>query len=108
LNTFLREQNELFNHFSFTFSDNIITAYGKKDDIEISVSGHYSVENEPVNGIIFHVDQLFFNGFALPDTTRQALEKEFDLGFYPQLIISFLKANAIEMNDGELVIKLSI
>lgn len=108
LNIFLREQNELFNHFSFTFSDGIITAYGKKDDVEISVSGHYSVEDEPVNGIIFHVDQLLFNGFALPDTTRQALEEEFDLGFYPQLIISFLKASAIEMNDGELVIQLSI
>ncbi|WP_374121369.1 coiled-coil domain-containing protein [Paenibacillus sp. LHD-117] len=108
LNEFLREQDERFNNFAFAFEDDSITAHGKRDNMEISVKGHYSIQDEPTNGIIFHVDELLFNGFALPDTTRDSLEEEFDLGFYPELILSFLKANAVEVKDDELVIKLSV
>lgn len=108
LNEFLREQDEKFNYFSFKFEDDRITASGKRDDIEISVSGHYSLIEEPDNGIMFHVDELKFNGFTLPDTTRAALEEEFDLGFYPGMLTKFLKANSVAIKDGELVIKLSV
>jgi hypothetical protein len=108
LNEFLREQDERFNQFSFTFEENEITAHGKRDGMEISVSGRYSIQDKPKNGIIFHVDELLFNGFALPDTTRQSLEEEFDLGFYPGLVLSFLKAKEVELKDGELIIKLSV
>ncbi|WP_147384466.1 hypothetical protein [Paenibacillus sp. 1011MAR3C5] len=108
LNEFLREQDERFNDFSFQFEDDTITAYGKRDNIEISISGHYSLVQEPRNGLLFHVDELLFNGFMLPDTTRKSLEDEFDLGFYPGLITSFLKAKSVEIKDGELIIKLSV
>ncbi|WP_224721884.1 coiled-coil domain-containing protein [Paenibacillus vietnamensis] len=108
LNSFLREQNDIFHNFSFTFEDGKVTAQGNRDNMEIRVTGHYTIENEPKNGIMFHVDELLFNGFSLPDTTRSALEKEFDLGFYPDLIVSFLKANEVDMKDGELKIKLSL
>lgn len=108
LNTFLRDQNEIFNHFSFQFTNDKVIAQGKRDDMEIRIAGHYTIENEPKNGILFHVDELLFNSFALPDTTRKALEEEFDLGFYPDLIVSFLKAESVEMKDGELMIKLSL
>ncbi|MEK3882526.1 hypothetical protein [Paenibacillus sp. PL2-23] len=108
LNEFLREQDERFNYFSFQFEDGKITAHGKRDDIEISISGRYSLIEKPKNGIIFHVEELIFNGFALPDTTRAALEEEFDLGFYPGLITSFLKANDVTVKEGELTIKLSV
>lgn len=108
LNTFLREQNDIFNHFSFQFIDGSVIAQGKRANMEIRIAGHYTIENEPKNAILFHVDELLFNGFALPDTTRRALEEEFDLGFYPDLIVSFLKANSVEMKDGELTIKLSL
>ncbi len=108
LNQFLREQNDVFNDFAFRFQEGTITASGKRDDIEIAISGHYSVQDEPKNGILFHVDDLLFNGFTLPDTTRAALEKEFDLGFYPGLMISFLKAKEVEIKDGELIIRLTL
>ncbi|MCU6709494.1 hypothetical protein M6D81_12345 [Paenibacillus sp. J5C_2022] len=108
LNAFLQEQDERFKHFAFQFLDGSVTAYGNKDGMEISVSGHYTVEDEPVNGILFHVDKLLYNGFSLPDTTRRSLEEEFDLGFYPQLLLSFLKAKDVEAKDGKLTIKLSI
>ena len=108
LNEFLRSQDEMFNHMSFEFSEQSIQATGKRDQIEVQITGHYTVENEPVNGIIFHIDELYFNGFALPDTTLLALEEEFDLGFYPNLLVAFLKANSVDMNDGELTIKLGL
>ncbi|MFD0588078.1 coiled-coil domain-containing protein [Paenibacillus sp. GCM10027627] len=108
LNEFLREQDQMFENFTFSFQEDKIIASGKRDDMEISISGHYSVQEEPKNGIIFHVDELLFNGFSLPDTTRKALEKDFDLGFYPGLILAFLKAKEVDVNEGELIIKLAL
>lgn len=108
LNEFLREQDERFRYFSFRFQDGVITAHGQRDNIEISISGNYSVQDKPKNGIIFQVNELLFNGFTLPDTTRAALEDEFDLGFYPGLMVSFLKAKSVEVRDGELIIRLSL
>ncbi|WP_171056104.1 coiled-coil domain-containing protein [Paenibacillus sinopodophylli] len=108
LNAFLREQNDIFNQFEFTFVNGQVIAQGKRENMEIKISGHYTIEDEPKNAIMFHVDELLFNGFSLPDTTKSALEEEFDLGFYPDLIVSFLKAKSVDMKDGELTIKLSL
>ncbi|SFE09775.1 hypothetical protein SAMN04487969_10132 [Paenibacillus algorifonticola] len=108
LNTFLREQDERFQQFSFSFEDGSLTAHGKRDALELSVTGHYTVEQEPRNGIIFHVDELLFNGLSLPDTTKQELEKQFDLGFYPSFIVSFLQATDVEIKDGELIVTLQV
>lgn len=57
---------------------------------------------------MFHVDHVVFNGLELPDTTRQALEEEFDLGFYPARIVSFLQATEVASSDGILHVKLSL
>ncbi|MEK3824533.1 hypothetical protein MHI38_07565 [Paenibacillus sp. FSL K6-1558] len=108
LNTFLRSQNEIFNDFAFTFDSNKITASGKRDQLQLSIEGHYTVENEPQNSIRFHVDKLVFNQLELPDTTRNMLEKEFDLGFYPQKILSFVKATDVSTDEGVLEVKLAI
>ncbi|MFC4103932.1 coiled-coil domain-containing protein [Paenibacillus xanthanilyticus] len=108
LNEFLREQNELFQSLDFRFGDDMVTVAGKRDGLEVELSGHYTVENEPKNGIYFHVDELMFNGLALPETTRQSLQQEFDLGFYPQKIVSFLRADSVQVKDGNLIIQLSI
>lgn len=108
LNAFLRKQDKRFNDFSFRFEDGKIIASGKHDDMEIAVSGHYTVEEKPKNGIVFHVDELLFNGFALPDTTRAALEQKFDLGFYPSDLIRFIQAKSVEMKDNELIVHLKM
>ncbi|MCQ6558285.1 coiled-coil domain-containing protein [Paenibacillus mendelii] len=108
LNEFLREQNEMFNNFEFVFEDDAVSVSGKRDGLEVAITGHYTIENNPNNGILFHVDELKFNGLALPDTTRRSLEEEFDLGFYPQKIVSFLKANSVSVKDGQLTVKLSV
>lgn len=108
LNAFLREQNELFNNFSFQFKQDTVTVTGQRDGLEVTISGHYTVEEEPQNGIRFHVDELIFNGLALPDSTKQSLEKEFDLGFYPGKIVNFLKTKSVVIEEGKLIVKLSI
>ncbi|MFC5651703.1 coiled-coil domain-containing protein [Paenibacillus solisilvae] len=106
LNTFLREQNELFNNFAFAFHDDSVEVSGKRDGMEVKLSGHYTVEK--TGAILFHVDELIFNGLALPDTTRHSLEKEFDLGFYPQKMVSFLRTKSVQTENGKLIVKLSI
>lgn len=108
LNDFLRSENEIFHDFSFEFSDDYIVASGKRDDLELAVYGHYSVIDEPENGILFHVDKLIFNQFELPDTTRTMLEQEFDLGFYPQKLLSFIKATGVSTREQTLEVTMEL
>lgn len=108
LNEFLVTQNTLFKDFAFHFKDNEITATGKSGGLSLTLTGHYTIQEEPVNGLMFHVDHVVFNGLELPDTTRQALEEEFDLGFYPSKIVSFLHATEVSSSDGVLHVKLSL
>lgn len=108
LNEFLVSQNELFRNFSFSFDNGSVTAAGTEGSLNVNVVGHYSVVNEPRNGLMFHIDKLLFNGLELPDTTRRQTEAEFDLGFYPGRLISFLKVVSVELEDGYLKVKLSV
>jgi len=108
LNEFLREQNELFNNFNFHFEDGVVSVSGKREGLAVEISGRYVIINEPKNGLVFQVEKLLFNGLALPEETRSALEQEFDLGFYPERIISFLKAKSVAVQDGKLIVKLAI
>ncbi|MDO7905424.1 hypothetical protein Q5741_03235 [Paenibacillus sp. JX-17] len=107
-NDYLRAQNELFQHFAFHFSSEGITASGQQGNLQLSIQGHYTVENDPQNAILFHVDKLIFNQLELPDTTRQTMEEQFDLGFYPEQLISFLKATSVSTSDKELKVELQL
>lgn len=108
LNEFLVSQNPLFQDFAFHFNNNEVTASGKSGGLSMTLAGHYTIQEEPVNGLMFHVDHVLFNGLELPDTTRKALEEEFDLGFYPEKIVSFLRATGVSSADGVLHVKLSL
>ncbi|WP_052098682.1 coiled-coil domain-containing protein [Paenibacillus stellifer] len=108
LNTFLRSQNDMFNQFGFTFKNDQVLVSGTNGDLSMTLTGHYSVQDEPVNGIMFHVDSIIFNGLQLPDTTCRELEKEFDLGFYPSQFISLLKTTEVSSRDGVLHVELAI
>lgn len=108
LNEFLRSEDSRFDDFSFTFDKGLLTMEGDNGNIQVKIQGRYTVEDKPENAIRFHVDTLVFNGLALPDTTRADLEREFDLGFYPQKLIKFVKAQSVEMEDGNLIVQLTI
>jgi hypothetical protein len=108
LNEFLRSKDSRFEHFAFTFNDGLLTMEGNNGDIQVKIQGRYTIEEEPENAIRFHVDTLVFNGLALPDTTRADLEREFDLGFYPQKLIKFVKAESVSLENGKLIVLLKI
>ncbi|KIL34633.1 hypothetical protein SD71_18545 [Cohnella kolymensis] len=108
LNKFLRSQDSRFEHFAFTFNDGMLSMKGDNGDIQVEIQGRYTIEEEPENAIRFHVDKLLFNGLALPDTTRADLEREFDLGFYPQKLIKYVKAESVALENGRLIVLLKI
>ncbi|WP_025691623.1 coiled-coil domain-containing protein [Paenibacillus zanthoxyli] len=108
LNEFLHSENKLFDNFAFTFKSGSVIATGKSGDLSLRLQGHYTIQEEPMNGLMFHVDSIIFNGLELPDTTRKSLEEEFDLGFYPSKIVSFLRASEVDSKDGVLHVKLTL
>ncbi|EFU42086.1 hypothetical protein PVOR_11209 [Paenibacillus vortex V453] len=108
LNAFLRSQDEIFNAFSFHFDDGKVTATGESGNLSLLIEGKYTVINEPENAIMFQVDKLVFNRLELPDTTRKALQEEFDMNFYPKQLVSFLKAIEVSSEDQRLVVKMEL
>jgi len=108
LNAFLREQNPLFESFAFRFEDGVVSAYGRREDLEVEIAGSYTIEDEPEHVVRFHTEKIVFNGFALPDTTIRELERRFDLGFYPQLLVPLVRATAVDADDGVLTVELRI
>ncbi|MGG4393192.1 hypothetical protein ABEX25_02605 [Paenibacillus thiaminolyticus] len=108
LNEFLREQDPIFEQFSFRFQEGSVSAEGESAGLSVFVQGHYTLESEPENRFLFHVDRLMFNGLELPDTTRSQLEEEFDLGFYPQRLVSFIEASDVIVEDKQITVHLSM
>lgn len=108
LNSFLHGKSQLLKDMSFQFENGLIIAKGKRDSLELQLEGSYSVENDPENCIKFHVERLIFNGLELPDTTRNELEQDFDLGFYPKKIVPFVEATEAAISEGTLKVKLKL
>ncbi|THF75613.1 coiled-coil domain-containing protein [Cohnella fermenti] len=106
LNEFLRAQDEQLADMTIAFEADRMILEGRSGDVTATIEGSYTIENDPKNAILFHVDKLVFNGLELPDTTREDLEREFDLGFYPQQFLSYIKADSVELEDGKLVVGL--
>lgn len=108
LNAFLRSQSELLKDFRIEFMQGRLSLTGNSGTMKVAITGTYTVENEPKNAIMFHMNTLEFNGLALPDTTRDDLVRDFDLGFYPQQVMTYLKADDVSLEDGKLIVKLKI
>ena len=108
LNDFLRGRSDDFKRLTIRFEQDRMVLEGNNGDLQVAIGGHYSLQEEPENAIIFHVDSLIFNGLSLPDTTRADLEREFDLGFYPQQLIKFVKAQSVAIEPGRLIVELKI
>jgi len=108
LNQYLQDYDPMFSYFEFEFNEGSITAHGKRDEIEIEITGQYTVIDEPSNYIQFTIDELYFNGFSLPDSTKQELVQQFDLNFYPSLLVKLLRAKSVEVTDDQLIIELKL
>lgn len=110
LNQFLRKQNELFETFIYTITEDHIMINGKRDDVEITVKGHFAIEKEPEEALRFLLDELAYNGFVLPDTTKAEMQKQFSMTFYPKrnALTSLLEVTSVELLPGELIIELTL
>jgi hypothetical protein len=106
LTDFFRSKNALFQNVTFQFDNDIFQAYGKEDQVDVSIKGRYTIENKDVNKLQFHVDELTYSGFVLPETSNLALEQEFDLGFTPSVYVSGIQVTEVTMKDGLLGLKL--
>lgn len=104
LTDFFRSKNKLFENLTFKFEDGQLIATGREDNMDVSIRGKYTIVNEPKNKLLFSVDQLTFNGYALPETSNRALEQEFDLGFTPELIVKQLEATDVKLENGKLTL----
>lgn len=108
LNDFLKSAGDEFRDFEIRFETDRMVLAGASGGMQVEIGGHYTIVEEPENAILFHVDFLSFNGLELPDTTRADLEREFDLGFYPQKLVKFVKAQSVKLEPGRLIVELGI
>lgn len=106
LTTFFRSKNPLFNNISFRFENDELFASGREDGVDVSIKGHYTIENKTVNKLQFHVDQLTYSSFVLPETSNRSLEEEFDLGFTPSLFLKGISVTEVSMKNGILRLRI--
>ena len=104
LNPFLQSKNELFEHFIFAISERHITINGNYNNTEFIVRGRYVVEPDP-NALRFVLDEMVYNGFELPDTTRRDMQQQFSMTFYPE---KPLQASEAELSEGSITIRLNL
>lgn len=104
--SFIQKQNKLFHDFTISFADNKLTFFGTYEDIVLTLSGSYQLESEEL--VRFHIDEMRYNGFILPQTTAKALENIYDLGIYPRQINDRLRIKDVKIEDGALTIHFTL
>ncbi|MEB3100655.1 hypothetical protein [Ferviditalea candida] len=104
LNEFLRNENPLFTQVTFAFEQNELVIKGMQDQMNVEIRGYFILEQKPENVLRFVITHLKFNGLELPDTRRNQLQEQFQLGVYPQKIASFLTATDVRIEANKLII----
>jgi chemotaxis protein histidine kinase CheA len=110
LNDFLRHKNPLFKQMTFQFVTDQLIASGNQEDVTIKIKGSYQLaeKSDGSQYVRFQIDELQFNGFTLPETTAAELEKDFDLGIYPQKLLSILQVTGVKLENGKLSLYLKL
>lgn len=103
-NEFLHEQNDILDGVLFQFNEDNIVVEGEKNNLKLKMTGRYIHEynEEHGNRLTFIIDQLYFNDYTLPDTTKEELMEKFDLNFYPDQLSSLFKFKSFEQKDGSI------
>jgi hypothetical protein len=105
-NQFLIGKNELFKQSHFAFEDNQLIVEGTYDQMELRLVGTYELVSP--KQLKFHINELYFDGFALPQATVEDMEEMYDLGFYPELISPNIQVEGITMANEELRLQLKL
>jgi hypothetical protein len=102
------DKTHLFDNINFEFKNGAYSVVGHEGDIEASIKGHYTVEDNP-NRLQFHVDELGYNGHLLDDTTKRYMEQKFDLSLSVEKYSGgALQAKEVKTENGILSITLSL
>lgn len=105
-NQFLMQKDELFKQSRFSFVDNKLIVEGTYDHMELRLVGSYELVSP--TELKFHISELSFDGFALPQATIDEMEKAYDLGFYPELISPNIQVLGISLQNEELKLQLKL
>ncbi len=106
LNAYIHEQNQMLEQTNFIFQPEQMIVLGEYRAQTFQVTGHYSMTGEGT--LMFHIDTLQYQNWQLPETTITGMEEEYDLGFYPQKLITGLKITDFQLKEGELYIELKL
>ena len=107
-NAFLQEQDPIFETFRFRFSPEGMAVSGELNEKTASLGGRYILLEEPENALHFIIDSIWFNGVELPDTTKAALQQQYDLTFEPGLLVSGLSVSELIHEEGMVRVKLAL
>ncbi len=105
-NQFLMSKNDLFNQSQFTFENDELVVEGSYDQMNLRIVGKYELVSP--RELKFHITRLTFDGFELPQTTIEEMEKKYDLGFYPSVISPNVKVESIRLSNRALTLKLKL
>jgi hypothetical protein len=105
-NQFLVSKDEMFKQANFQFDNNELIVDGTYDNMRLRIVGNYELVSP--KQLKFHIKQLYFDGFALPQSTIEEMEKTYDLGFYPDLISPNIQVEGITMANQELKLQLKL
>ncbi len=105
-NQFLMSKNDLFKQSRFQFENNQLIVEGEYDHMKLRLVGSYELVSP--KQLKFKITELYFDGFALPSSTVEEMEKQYDLGFYPELISPNIQVQGISMMDEELRLQLKV
>ncbi len=110
LNDYLRSKNTMFQNLTFHFFTGSSDRFRLTRRHRAFGEGHLHAGDERNRGfkkkpyIRFRIDELQFNGFLLPDTTVESLEKEIDLSIYPEKLAPYLQVTEVKLEEGKLKI----
>lgn len=105
-NKFLVEKNDLFKQSLFTFDNNQLIVEGTYNQMNLKIVGAYQLVSP--KELKFRITQLYFDGFLLPQTTMDEMEKKYDLSFYPSLISPNIEVEGITLAHKELKLQLKL
>ncbi|MGO0062088.1 coiled-coil domain-containing protein [Brevibacillus fluminis] len=105
-NQFLESKNAMFKQSQFHFENNQLQVEGSYNQMNMKMIGEYQLVSP--TELKFHIIQLFYDGFQLPQSTVDELAKEFDLGFYPTMISPNIQVEDIKLADQALTLKIKL
>lgn len=105
-NQFLISKDQLFKQSYFTFDNNQLIIDSTFNQMELQIVGTYELVSP--KELKFHINQLYFDGFELPETTIKEMEKAYNLGFYPELISPNILVEGITLTNQELKLLLKV